>query len=123
MLDAVGQPVPDDLDGKSFLSGILGKASTDGWTNERDDVYCVFDRHFTVANQRMVRTKTHQFTFNSSDIGELYDLQVDPYQLDNRYDDPMYASVQRDLMRRMEQYMTELGDPVLGWYRRMSPVY
>ena len=94
-----------------------------GWTNGREEVFCVFDRHFTIANQRMVRTRTHQFTFNPSDIGELYDLVKDPYQLHNRYGDPTYADVQRDLMVRMERHMAALGDAQLGWFRRMSPVY
>ena len=33
------------------------------------------------------------------------------------------ATSQSDLMARMEAYMVELGDPLLGWFRRMSPVY
>jgi hypothetical protein len=71
----------------------------------------------------MVRTKTHQFTFNPNDIGELYDLAKDPYQLDNRFGDPDYAEVQSDLMTRMGNHMEELNDPVKGWFSRMSPVY
>lgn len=120
LLDAAGVVVPDTLDGESFLPAMYAK---EGWTNGREEVYCVFDRHFTVANQRMVRTRTHQFTFNPSDIGELYDLEDDPYQLHNRYGDPAYAAVQQDLMARMEQHMAALGDAQLGWFRRMGPVY
>ena len=106
-LDAAGLEVPTDLDGQSFLPAIEGRP----FANGREEVYCVFDRHFTVANQRMVRTRTHQFTFNSTDPGELYDLQRDPYQLDNVYGDPAYYTVRQDLKRRMECYMEELGDP------------
>ena len=71
----------------------------------------------------MVRTRTHQFTFNPGDIGELYDLGRDPYQLKNRFGDPAYADIQADLMWRMGEHMEELGDPVRGWFRRISPVY
>jgi len=91
--------------------------------NGRQEVYCIFDRHFTVANQRMVRTRTHQLTFNSSDTGELYDLAADPYQLNNVYGQPDYEGVRLDLMRRMENYMQELKDPLYGWFRRISAVY
>ena len=76
-----------------------------------------------VASWNDDKPGSSQFTFSSNDTGELYDLERDPYQLDNRYGDPDYDEVRRDLMSRMERHMTELRDPVLGWFRRMSPVY
>lgn len=118
-IEAAGLDVPTNLDGQSFYKAMQG----DQTPNNREEVYCVFDRHFTVANQRMVRTRTHQFTFNPSDIGELYDLEKDPYQLKNCYGDPAYADVQKDLMARMGRYMEDLGDTQRSWFRRMSPVY
>ena len=62
-------------------------------------------------------------TFSAADPGELYDLVADPYQLDNVYGQTMYEEVRLDLMARMERYMIELGDPLYGWFSRMSPVY
>ena len=118
-LDAAGLAVPDALDGESFLPAIEGKP----YHNGREEVYCVFDRHFTVANQRMVRTRTHQFTFNSGDPGELYDLAEDPYQLDNRYGDPAYEDVRQDLIGRMDSYMSELNDPLRSWFARIKGAY
>ena len=118
-LAAAGLEVPADLDGQSFLPAMEGRP----FANGREEVYCVFDRHFTVANQRMVRTRTHQFTFNSGDPGELYDLQRDPYQLDNVYGDPAYEAVRQDLMGRMDRYMEELGDPLRGWFGRIKGAY
>ena len=71
----------------------------------------------------MVRTRTHQFTFNSADQGELYDLVSDPYQLANRYGDPAYDEVRRDLMSRMDRYMADLQDPLRGWWNRIKGAY
>ena len=118
-LDAAGLEVPADLDGQSFLPAIEGRP----YANGREEVYCVFDRHFTVANQRMVRTRTHQFTFNSADPGELYDLRRDPCQLDNVYGEPAYEAVRQDLMGRMDRYMEELGDPLRGWFGKVKGGY
>lgn len=118
-IEAAGLPVPPHLDSRSVLAALKGGRATE----ERDDIFCSFDRHFTVANQRMVRTRTHQFTFNPSDVGELYDLVRDPWQLDNRFGDPAYENVQRDLMARMERHMVTLGDPQLGWFRQIRAVY
>ena len=118
-LDAAGCPIPADLDGQSFLPAIEGRP----FSNGREEVYCVFDRHFTVANQRMIRTRTHQFTFNSGDPGELYDLQKDPYQLDNVYGAPEYEAVRLDLINRMDRNMQELEDPLRGWFGRIKGAY
>ena len=78
--------------------------------------FMAFDKH-------MVRTRTHQFTFNSGDPGELYDLQRDPYQLNNVYGQPEYEDVRRDLMRRMDSYMVDLNDPLYSWYGRIQGAY
>ena len=118
IIDIAGVDVPEHMDGGSFLPAMLGDQTPNG----RDEVYCVFDRHFTRADQRMVRTKTHQLTFNAADQGELYDLAADPYQLNNVYGKAEYEEVRQDLMARMERYMIDLGDPLYGWFSRMSPV-
>jgi len=119
ILDMAGAKIPNSLDGSSFLPAMLGR-DTD---SSREEVYCVFDRHFTVANQRMVRTKTHQFTFNSGDQGELYDLVADPYQLNNVYGQPQYETVRQDLIERMDRYMKDLKDPLRGWFGRIKEAY
>jgi arylsulfatase A-like enzyme len=47
---------------------------------------------------RTVRTKTHKLTVDlASGAGELYDLEHDPYELANLYDDPEAASTRRIL--------------------------
>ena len=119
ILEMAGLQVPEELDGHSFLPAMLGQ---DG-PGARQEVYCVFDRHFTVANQRMVRSRTHQLTFNASDPGELYDLVADPHQLDNVYGRPEYEEIRRDLLARMERHMQELNDPLYGWFRRIVGAY
>ncbi|MCC6533793.1 MAG: sulfatase-like hydrolase/transferase [Burkholderiales bacterium] len=51
---------------------------------------------------RTVRTKTHKCTFElDSGAGELYDLVNDPQEMTNRYDDPAYAGVRRQLYEMM----------------------
>ncbi len=41
---------------------------------------------------------------------ELYDLEADPWELDNRADDPALAEVKADLARRLEVWMRQQGD-------------
>jgi Domain of unknown function (DUF4976) len=40
---------------------------------------------------------------------ELFDLQTDPQELRNRYDDPAYARVVRDLRTELERLRQEVG--------------
>ena len=66
---------------------------------------------------RTVRTKTHKCTFElESGAGELYDLKNDPEEMTNRFEDPAYASVRRelhDMMReRPGEVLQTLAEPV-----------
>lgn len=48
---------------------------------------------------RTVRTRRHKLTIEAeSGAGELYDLEADPDEMDNRFDDPAYAAIRADLM-------------------------
>ncbi len=65
---------------------------------------------------RCVRTKTHKLTYEAlSDTGELYDLANDPAEMDNRWNDPGAAAVQRELMdmirARPDDAIKELNEP------------
>ena len=66
---------------------------------------------------RTVRTKTHKATFElASGGGELYDLVNDPLEELNRFDDPAYAAVKKELeglMReRPGQIAAQLAEPI-----------
>jgi len=66
---------------------------------------------------RTVRTKTHKCTFElESGAGELYDLVNDPDEMANRFDDPAYANIRKelyDMMRaRPGEVMASLREPV-----------
>ena len=53
---------------------------------------------------RTVRTKTHKLVYDyQSQTGELYDLENDPHELNNIYDDPNVANIQGALFAMLEQ--------------------
>ena len=46
----------------------------------------------------MVRTRRHKLTLEmNSGAGELYDLHDDPHELVNRFDDPAFAALRKEL--------------------------
>ena len=58
----------------------------------------------------MVRTKTHKFIFNATDISELYDLARDPHEQRNVIKDPAYATVKEELKERLLTYLKDTQD-------------
>ena len=56
---------------------------------------------------------THKFVYNRSDIGELYDLVNDPWEMRNLIDLPEAQELQRELMQEMREHMVRVGDPIL----------
>jgi arylsulfatase A-like enzyme len=50
-----------------------------------------------------IRTGRYIYAEHTNGEKELYDLQIDPYELQNRRGDPAYASVRSDLAARLQQ--------------------
>ena len=60
-----------------------------------------------------MRTRTHKCTFElESGAGELYDLVNDPEEMVNRFDDPAYAQVRKELHDMMRARPGEILDPL-----------
>lgn len=62
---------------------------------------------------RTVRTKTHKCTFElESGAGELYDLVNDPEEMVDRFNDPAYAGVRKELHDMMRARPGEIAQPL-----------
>jgi hypothetical protein len=63
-------------------------------------------RHFGV------RTKRHKLIrfYHDIDAWELYDLEKDPLEVNNVYDDPAYAGIVADLKAELARLQTLYGD-------------
>jgi arylsulfatase A-like enzyme len=118
-LEVAGRPAPDVPDGASLRDLVLGRGGTLG----RESVYAQFSAQIFTYKQRMVRTGTHKLVYNLSDIGELYDLVHDPWEMRNLIDLPEARGVQRELMERMREHMVRLEDPALREFDRIRHVY
>src|SRR5450755_149121 len=63
------------------------------------------------ARLRTLITRRHRMTIAEGDLyGELYDLQSDPHEMDNLFDDPAQRVVRADLMERLAYREMELVD-------------
>ena len=50
--------------------------------------------------------------YNDIDVWELYDLQEDPKEMHNVYNDPAYAKVQEDMHKRLKQMQKMYKDNI-----------
>lgn len=109
-LDYAGIKIPEDMQGESFRDLVAQK--TGEW---RDAVYYTYyeypsvhmvKRHYGVATKRY---KLMHFYYDI-DEWELYDLEKDPSEMNNVYDDPAYAEVKENMHKRLEELRAKYGD-------------
>lgn len=109
-LDYAQIDIPEDIQGESFRNLVAGK--TDEW---RDAVYYTYyeypavhmvKRHYGVVTERY---KLVHFYYDI-DEWEMYDLQTDPMEMENIYNDESYTEVRKDLHKRLEELRTYYGD-------------
>ncbi len=110
MLDAAGVPVPADMQGRSFLPVLRGKAPRDWRTSMYYRYY--HPGHHNVAAHYGVRTQRYKLIyFNKLNQWELYDLQKDPREMRNLYGNPAHAKtveeLKKELQRLKQQYKDE----------------
>jgi len=118
-LQVAGITPPDVPDNRSILDNMLKHdAPTD-----RDSIYAAFFQQIFPFEQRMVRTRTHKLVYNHTDIGELYDLVNDPWEMRNLIDLPETRVLQTELLARMREHMVWLDDPLLRQFDGMRHVY
>lgn len=109
MLDAAGVKVPSDMQGRSFLPLLEGRTPGD-W---RKAIYYRYYHpgHHNVAAHYGIRTERYKLIyFNKLNQWEFYDLQTDPHEMKNLYNDPQQAQTIRRLKDELMKLKKELKD-------------
>ncbi len=66
----------------------------------------------SVGRAIMLRTATAKLVYRPTGVSELYDLQTDPEELKNLYNNPGYKALQHNLEHRMLHWMAQTSDVV-----------
>jgi arylsulfatase A-like enzyme len=119
ILDIAGLDPDPDADGLSLLPLARGEAPARPW---REVVLAEFHGHHFPYPQRMIRTKTRKLIVNPESLNELYDLDRDPDELANVYDDPAYHAERDQLLHRLYTELRDRGDNFHHWMTTMYPV-
>ena len=101
----------DWVQGRSLVPFMKGNPPTD-WRKDWLYEYYEYPAAEMVRPHRGVRTERYKLIhyFLAPQEFELYDLQEDPGELHNLYDDPRYAKLAADLRNRIDQLRKETGD-------------
>jgi arylsulfatase A-like enzyme len=110
MLEAARTEIPDDIQGRSLVP--LFENNREEW---RDGLYYHYYEYpgiHMVKRHYGIRTDRYKLIHFYYDVDEweLYDLQEDPMELNNLYDNPEYAEVQQRLHNELEELRDYYGD-------------
>ena len=122
-LDYAGVPVPKDMQGRSLRPLLRGRTPKN-WPKSMYYRYWMHGAHFKVAAHFGMRTKRYKLIYYyglplnargakkrpTPPEWELFDLEKDPNEMNNVYDDPAYADVVIDLKAELVRLRAELED-------------
>ncbi|GAB3027436.1 sulfatase [Niabella terrae] len=110
LLDYAGVAVPGDMQGQSFRE--LAAGTSEKW---RDAIYYTYyeypsihmvKRHYGIRTQRY---KLMHFYYDV-DEWEMYDLEKDPQEMNNVYNNPEYKKIRQDLHQQLESLRKKYKD-------------
>ncbi len=111
-LEIAGVPVPDDMQGRSLVPLLKGEYVPDWRKSFYYHYYEGPPAVHKVARHYGVRTPTHKLIYYyQKDEWELFDLELDPHELHNVYDDPRYARIVKELKAELKRLREELKVP------------
>ncbi|KGE12270.1 sulfatase [Sphingobacterium deserti] len=110
LLDYAGIEIPKDIQGESFRALVAGKDTT--W---RDAVYYTYYEYpsiHMVKRHYGIRTDRYKLIHFYYDVDEweLYDLEKDPNELKNVYNDPTYASIKQQMTVKLKDVRKKYND-------------
>ena len=113
-MEMAGLDAPASMHGVSLVPLLRGEMPED-W---RDAIYYHYQMvepatrtAHRVARHYGIRTAKHKLIyFYDLKTWELYDLEDDPGEMHNQYDDPRYASVRADLTEQLQDLRIRYGD-------------
>ncbi len=104
ILQLAGIKVPETFQGASLLSD-----------NGRSFAVSAYHgAQFGLFSQRMLRQRRYKYVYNATDIDELYDLQNDPWEMENLIFQPEQQERIAQMRRDLYLFLKDSGDPLMA---------
>ena len=122
LLDLIGEGVPGDLQGKSLRPVLEGDADLSDndvfvqWNGTSEEIIDRFlgsaeiNRMLALPWRSVITPDRWKLNLCAGDRCELYDLNNDPHEMNNLYDDPAQADRVRDMAARIRIWQQSTGD-------------
>ncbi|MEP1488804.1 MAG: sulfatase [Algibacter sp.] len=109
-LDYAGVEIDKSIQGESFRKLVKGEVSE--WRDAIYYTYYEFPGEHHVKRHHGVRTDRYKLIHFYYDIDqwELYDLEKDPSEMNNIYNDSSYASVKENMHKQLDNMRVKYGD-------------
>ena len=109
-LDYAGVEISKDIQGESFRQLVNGEVSE--WRDAIYYAYYEFPGEHHVKRHYGVRTDRYKLIhfYYDIDVWELYDLESDPSEMNNIYDNPEYKKIQEHMHHRLIEIRKKYGD-------------
>jgi len=125
-LDIAGADIPDNMQGKSLVPLLKGEQPAD-WRKSIYYHYYEYPSVHMVPRHYGVRTETHKLMkfYQFGEEWEFYDLENDPDELTNQYNNPAYAEkiaevrAELDRIRIMYDDNTNVAEKPKEWQAEM----
>ena len=110
-LDFAGVAIPDDMQGRSLRSLLQGNAPKN-WRTSMYYHYYEYPAVHMVKRHYGIRTERYKLIhfYHDIDAWELYDLEKDPNELNNVYDNPACADIVKQLKAELQQLRDQYKD-------------
>lgn len=105
ILDAVGMKFSYDVDGQSLIPLATNEVSS--W---REDLMIESHGHKHIHLGRVLVYDHFKYIYNEKDMDELYDLDRDPYELNNLISDSNYASTVQEMKAKLQNWRQKTED-------------
>ena len=122
LLDLIGEDIPDTLQGKSLQPVMKGEADLSEndvfvqWNGTSEEIVDRFlgsaeiNRMLALPWRSVITPDRWKLNLCAGDQCELYDLNSDPYEMNNLFNDPAQADRIRDMAARIRIWQGETGD-------------
>lgn len=118
IMEAAGIKIPDVIEGKSILRIIENPN-----LKQEEPVFMEFGR-FEVDHDgfgafqplRAIFDGKYKLSINLMSTDELYDIENDPYEINNLINDPQYVQIRNMLHDKILEHMNDTRDPFRGVY-------
>lgn len=119
ILELAGADQSPAVDSTSLVSLITTPEPSETW---RQSLVCEYHGHHFPYPQRMLRNHRYKLVVNPESINELYDLELDPHELTNSFENSKYRKIRGQMLKELYQALKKRGDNFYHWMTTMYEV-